>query len=286
MSSSEKPLVSMVIALYEKDDVDHFRMALESSIAQTYENIEHIVVIDGPVDEAKNNVIIEMASSCQLIVLRLSENVGPAAARNIAFKEASGQFIAIMDADDISQYDRIEKQLYYLESNQLDLISSALNVIDNDGRIIGERMLPVREKEIKSYAPYRCPLHNTAVFGKAELIKSYLYDENLRVSEDYDLWIRMLIDGRKLGNISEKLVLYRQSIGALNKRRGWRYAYSDIVVKWKARKLVMWYMRPVIVLIALLAAVIRLLPTYIFCLVYNVRNIVSDFKTGHFPPTT
>lgn len=267
-----RPLVSVVMATYQGDNIDHVHLAVQSVLDQSYMPIEFIIVIDGPVDSTRLDFFTELAKNKCVKVILVEINKGPANSRNLGIQMANGEYIAIMDADDVSNPGRIGNQLAFLVGNELDICSSYLDVIDSEGRLLGVRKVPRFLKQIRGLAPFRCPMHNPSVFGKASIFKQYPYDVNLRVAEDYDLWVRLLIDNRRLGNSEDCLVLYRQSRAAQRKRIGILYAKYDYTIKKKARLLLPVYLRPLAAVVSFGASAIRLMPYWAFSAVYRLRT--------------
>lgn len=270
----DDPLVTVVMATYQGDNEDHLLESINSILLQTYRNIEFIIVVDGPVSVERRALFDRLAGSNGIRLLFIAENEGPAAARNLGLNSASGEYIAIMDADDVAMSDRVEHQLQYLTGNNLDLISSFLLVIDDAGATVGTRQLPITLSEIRRIAPFRCPLHNPSAFGKASIFKSFKYEPTMRISEDYHLWIRLLKAGYQLGNSEYCSVKYRQNPSALAKRTGARYAYADLKVKLGAFELVRGIDRPLVLIVGVAAAAIRLLPARLFSIFYYFRRFL------------
>lgn len=266
------PLVSVVITIYQGVNDEHLLAALTSIKAQSHRALETLIVVDGPIDERKNSILEEFAKAELCRIIRLPENVGPGAARNAGIKAAQGKYIAICDADDVNHADRFAIQIAYLEQGGFDVISSSMYVVDSQGQIVGVRELPTDAAAVRRLAPYSCPLNNPAVFGRARVLKAALYDEKYRVSEDYDLWIRLLLRGFRLGNTSERTVYYRQLEADYYKRRGVKYAIADLRVKVNAARLVPIYVRPHVWLVGSLAAAARLLPHGLFALAYRLKS--------------
>lgn len=274
-SNYSDPLISVIMATYNGDRMSYVDASVESILKQTYENFELIIVIDGPVDEQRGAFLQSLKKDRRVVTVQLERNLGPASARNHGIRKANGEFIAIMDADDLSLPERFANQLKYLTENKLDLISSCMDVINERGDVSGFRKLPSLNHEIRALAPYRCPLHNPSAFGRANVFNANPYDEKFRVSEDYDLWVRLLVGGYKLGNMPVSCVCYRQGESELMKRRGLNYAICDWKVKVKALKLVPLWKKPFLMLLAFLNAGVRMLPAPLFALCYRVRMLLA-----------
>ncbi len=259
------------MATYQGDDLINLKLAINTILNQTYKNYELLIIVDGPIDQAKEDYLAMFSGTNKIRIFRNLENRGPAFSRNIGINAAAGEYIAIMDADDLSIPERLQHQLDYIRDNDFDIISSFLAVIDDRGELFGVRKVPVSYAEVMWLAPLRCPLHNPSAFGKTLVFKKLQYNIHLRVSEDYDLWVRALLDGFKLGNTTLPCVQYRQSDLSISKRTGIKYAISDLKVKWKSLPLWPIYLKPIVFSLAIMASFIRLLPTNIFKLIYRYR---------------
>ena len=267
------PIISVIMATYQGDNINHLKDAISSVIKQDYKNFEFIISIDGEIDDNRSKLLHEISSLYNFInVIHNKNRSGPSFARNLAISKSKGKYIAIMDSDDISEPFRLEKQLNYLTENNLDIISSNLKIIDMEGKTCGIRNIPSDIKSIKKIAPFRCPMHNPSAFGKTEIFQKFRYNEKLKVSEDYDLWIRLLINNLHLGNMKEPVVRYRQSRNTIKKRTGLKYAYSDFLVKLKALQIAPWHMRIFAIITSIGASTIRLLPPNLFYIAYNLNS--------------
>lgn len=274
------PLVSVVMATYHGDNITHLKLAVDSVLKQSYSNFELIIVVDGPINQSQDDYISGLANHKMVQVLRNNNNKGPAFSRNMGISAAQGSYIAIMDADDISAPDRLSHQLDYISTNNLDIISSYLVVIDEHSLPYGRREVPISPDSVRQLAPFRCPLHNPSAFGRSVVFQRLQYSPGLRVSEDYDLWIRALIQGYKLGNTKHLCVFYRQGRADVCKRIGLRYALSDLRVKYLATALCSFYARPIVIVAAIFAGFVRLLPKIFFQIFYRFRihNFHHPFK--------
>lgn len=267
-----EPKVSVVMATYAGDNLTHLQAAIESILNQDHPIIELIVVIDGKVSDERRQFFSDVQSKGNVLVLQHEINRGPAYSRNVGIKAASGTYIAVMDADDVSKPDRISRQLKFLVEHDLDISSSDLEIIDESGKVIGSRTLPSCHEEISSLIPYRCPLHNPSLFCKAAVLRDNMYDPSFRVGEDYELWVRLMLAGYRFGNTKYCCVSYRQSVTALAKRTGLSYAFSDLKIKLATLPLVSRSGKPIVVSTAICAALARLFPVWLFRKIYGRRE--------------
>jgi glycosyltransferase involved in cell wall biosynthesis len=181
----------------------YLHVAIKSIQNQTYKNWELNII-----DDTDNNIrTLEIISFFQDI--RIKYFKGPkknlAAALNFGIKISNGDFIARMDADDISFKNRLKIQLDYLQVNKLDICGSNIRLFGNDFRI---NTYPEKPEEIKFAALFTCPLAHPTVLGKRKLFEKFPYSENFKV-EDYELWVRMLKSYVKIGNVPKILLKYR-----------------------------------------------------------------------------
>jgi glycosyltransferase involved in cell wall biosynthesis len=123
---------------------------------------------------------------------------------------ASGQYIALMDADDIADHTRLEKQLRSLEAGECDLCGSAQWVLDEASGKIKKSKDKFTDADLRSLLSVYCGLCNSAMMGKAEIFKRFKYDTTILTSEDYYLWVVMAAAGYRFLNLKERLITYRR----------------------------------------------------------------------------
>ena len=216
----EKPLVSVIMSVFN-ESIDEIGRAIESILNQTYKNIEFIIVDDNPNNTLMLKILKEYNEKNNNIKLIINEkNLGLAKSLNKAIDIASGDFIARMDADDISALDRIEKEIKLLIENKYDMITSNCDYIDENGITIGHRNnLPLDVDCIKALLPYANFICHPSVIYKKKVINELGGYRSFSVSQDYDLWLRFLSAGFVIGSTNEVLLHYRtrqNSISAKN----------------------------------------------------------------------
>lgn len=178
--------VSVIMSTY-KTPHQNLRKSIDSILKQTYSNIEFIIVCDG--DYAEYEYIHNNFNSPKIILLFNKTNMGLPYSLNLAIRVATGKYIARMDADDISCFDRIEKQLRYLKSNKLDLCGTAAKLF---GENKGKKSISFYSvDEIKIQLLYRATLIHPSVLGKRELFTKNQYNEDYKRCQDFELWSRI-----------------------------------------------------------------------------------------------
>jgi len=202
------PEVSVIMAVH--NDEKYVEEAIKSILDQIFRNFELIVIDDYSTDNSLK-ILEEYASRDPRIkIIRLSENIGPGGARNEGLKAAKGRYIAVQDADDISMPERLQKEYEYLVKNEDKFLvhSGAFYINENDTKIIQERIPIVNEKELLETLKIKNVIVHPTVMYKNQ---DYRYRPKLWFSEDYDLYLRLMSDGKKFGTTPELLVKYRVS---------------------------------------------------------------------------
>ncbi|MFW7378382.1 MAG: glycosyltransferase [Oligoflexus sp.] len=210
------------MSLYAGERPEYLTECLESLAQQTLLPGEVIVVLDGPIDNELTDILSKYNNQLFINIVPIRRNVGLGLALNEGLKKTRFDFIARMDTDDICLPERFEKQISYLTKHpDVSVLGSNIAEFRKDPQnICSRRQVPIDHDSIVKYAKFRCPMnHMTVVFRKSSVLSTGGY-RDLRVSQDYDLWVRMLLRGYKFSNIDEELVLAR--IGNLEKKRGGR----------------------------------------------------------------
>lgn len=221
---------SAILCVYYKDNPDFFKEALESIINQTLVPNEVVIVCDGPLNAQLDLIINNACKKYKFInVYRFEKNVGHGNARRYAIDKCSNNIIALMDADDISVHDRFEKQIDIFKNNKNvhvvgGQIFEFIGKIDN---IVGKRILPEMDSDIKEYMKKRCPMNQvTVMFNKDAVIDSGNYID-WYCEEDYYLWIRMIEKNYNFYNIQSNLVFVRVGNEMYGRRGGLKYFKSE-----------------------------------------------------------
>lgn len=204
----KSPLVSVIMATYNCGE--YIDEAVSSILGQSYSPIELIIVNDGSTDDTLEKLKKYRGPGIKVID---QKNTGQALARNTALEIAQGSYIAIMDADDISVRNRLEKQVSFLEDNHdIGAVSTFVKIIDDKGEELpdwAEEKRFITDVEIRSALPFaNCVSHASTMF-RAEVLKKYKY-RNIFAAEDYDLFMRLSSGGVKIAKIPEKLYIYRR----------------------------------------------------------------------------
>lgn len=203
MISADSPRVSVVITTYNEEAF--IRDALESILEQTLSDFEIVVVDDGSEDSTRD-ILAEYEDS-ERIQIFYSEHVGRSGALNTAIVEARGEYIAVVDPDDISAENRLEAQAAYLDNHpDVGIVGSAYvakNQIRSESYI---REYPTDDATIRQAMAKYIPIPHSSMMARREaLIQAGLYDGTRKSIVDLDLMIRVAVDW-KVANLSEPLI--------------------------------------------------------------------------------
>ena len=215
-------LISVILSTYN-EETPFIEESVNSILHQTHENLELILINDNPQREDLHALLSRYAQQDSRVNYVINpENLGLVGSLNKGIGLARGEYIARMDADDISDGTRLEKQLAYLQEHQLDLVGACITKIDEQGQTIGVLDLPVKEKNIRHYLKWgSCLLHPTWLCRKSLYTALGGY-RNIAGAEDYDFVLRAVLSGHRVGNVDQRLLRYRireSSISVSNSAR-------------------------------------------------------------------
>lgn len=198
------PLVTIVVSSFNPGE--HLRAAVESALAQTWRNVEVIVVDDGSTDDSI--ATIQSIEDPRLRLLR-QPNSGKSVAMNRALAAARGEFYAIQDADDISHPERIERQVNRLaKDSSLAAVFCGHELILR-GRSVAPRLCEKGPAECRrDIEAWRMPAHDPTVMFRLSAVRGMEYDPDLRIGQGYDYVLRVG-ERHPMAVIGESLYRYR-----------------------------------------------------------------------------
>lgn len=230
---------SVLMTVYTKDNPEYFSLALESMINQTYKPDEIVLVKDGPIVDTLQEVIdYQLSQGAPIVQVQLSKNKGLGLALNEGIKVVKNELIARMDSDDFSMPERCELQVKeFIRNPCLDIIGCpVLEFVGDIDNIVGERKVPINNKEIYRFAKKRDPFnHPTVMYRKSAVERAGFYSD-YRKNQDTDLWIKMLSNGAICMNLEEPVFRFRFDEGTYKKRKSWINTKILIEIRYKAWK--------------------------------------------------
>jgi glycosyltransferase involved in cell wall biosynthesis len=269
--------LSVLLPVYIKDDHRFLRRAIESiTIQQTRIPNEVVIVKDGPISPDCNDVVQHFQANghCEIAVVINERNLGLGVALQNGLLKCRYDVIVRMDADDIAIPNRCQRQIDLLTANNCSVVGSAIAEFDNDESIItGYRRLPVSHEEIAKYSKWRNPInHPSVAFFKNDVIAVGGY-QDMKLFEDYYLWLRMLKAGMMFKNTEEVLLKMRAGPSQNARRSGFGYAGKEIKFLFKSAKLGL-ISKKCALLNCFVKMPIRILPIPILSIIY--RNMLRQ----------
>ena len=265
-------LVSIIMPVYNAGDF--LVEAIESVRKQTHQNWELIAINDGSTDNSLD-ILKQSANQDKRIKIVNTEHKGLPYALNTGLKEAQGEFIARMDADDVNHPKRLETQLKYLQNHpDIILVGSQVTMIDVKGNVLAKKSFPLDHKRIYRMLAYMMPIQHATILARASYFKDIAY-QNHTTAEDVSMFFKMLARG-KLANVKENLYFYRLREGS-NSLRSLKKTYY-LTLKSRVKAVLDWGYKPEILGIVLNIfqfVTISILPTRIVFALYKFLRFNS-----------
>lgn len=211
-------MISVIMSTY-KEDERLLRESIESILNQTYRDFEYIIILDYPDNDVHKSVIEEYALKDDRIHFYINEkNMGLTDSLNRGLSLCHGEYIARMDADDISLPDRLERQMKYLEKNRYDLIGGITEMINENGSLLYSiKSVPTDPKKINKALRYsQCIAHPTWL-GKKEVFEKNAGYRHMPLCEDYDFTLRAVLNGFVISNLNEAVLKYRMTSNSISR---------------------------------------------------------------------
>lgn len=229
MTEKTLPQFSATISCYKNDSPKDFETAFLSIYNQTVRPDEIIITVDGPIPLELEQVVSRFERECQAVILRSAQNNGQGMAHALAVSHAKYDYIAIMDADDISVSDRFEKQLAVIaEHPEIDVIGGQIDeFIGSPENVVGIRSVPLEDHMVKRYLRRRCPFNHVTILMNTHTVKEAGNYQDWHYNEDYFLYCRMLEKGAVFCNLPDTLVHVRVGEEMYRRRGGWKYFKSE-----------------------------------------------------------
>lgn len=230
-SDGPEPAVSVLLPVYAGDDAPALDAALASMAEQTRPAEELLVVRDGPVPGPVERVLDRWRGAYpgRFRIVGTAENRGLGNALRVGVERCSHGLVARMDADDVSVADRLETQVAHLRTNPgVDVLGGYVGEFTDDpADIDAVRRVPRTHEEISRFARFRSPMnHATVVFRRDRVLAAGNY-RRVDPLEDYDLWVRLLLDGATFANVPRVLVRAQAGPDLYERRGGLGYARAE-----------------------------------------------------------
>lgn len=232
MDQNLTPLVSVVIPAYNV--AKYVRQALDSALSQDYAHLEIVAVDDGSSDQTWQ-ILQEYANRPQVRLIQHPKNMGIVAARRTALEHATGEYIAVLDADDYwLDKTKISQQVNFLLSHPSHiLVGTQASLVNETGQTTGWLIYPTTDKKIRNLLLFKDYfIHSSIMFRRDSYLKvgGYLTADVGGV-EDYSLVLRLGQIGQ-MANLPIVATAYRLNpMGISQKKRGLQLAQSLAVIR-------------------------------------------------------
>lgn len=274
----EQKRIAVIMSVYKNDVVEYVQMSVESILGQTYQDFDLYIQYDGPirteVDEYFNGLVDERVK-----IQRRDVNKGLAQSLNdlLAIVMPLGyQYIARMDADDISEPNRFEKQMAYFEGHpDIECLGTWAVEIKSSGEEYFKKQMPeTHEGCLEQFRKRDCMIHPTVIFRRSYIEKAGMYDLDTFFGEDTMMWAQGFAAGCKMGNVPEFLFRFRIDDNFFDRRRGWRYAKGIWQLRHRVNKMLgfgviedAW---------AMAYAIVKMMPKSVLSIIYQKGRTVKE----------
>lgn len=216
LTPASEPRFSVIVAAYNV--AEFLGEAVASALAQTRAPHEVIVCDDGSTDD----VDAALAPYLERVVLLRQTNQGEGAAKNAAVQAATGDYVVILDGDDVDDPRRLEALAALAVARpDLDILSTDCHLVDEDGHVLRRYHEAWHPFEVEDQR--RAILHRNFIFNPAVRRQRWLdiggFERDIRGAADWDCWLRLILDGSTAGLVDAPLTRYRQRAGRLTNDR-------------------------------------------------------------------
>lgn len=228
------PKVSVIMSVY--NDAAYLKGSIESILKQTYSDFEFLITNDGSTDGSMK-ILEEYSAKDERIKVFNQTNIGLTRTLNNSIKQANGELIARMDADDISLPNRLARETAFLDNHpNVAVVSTFAKVINDQGEVISEHRPGLKNEDIKKLIFFSGQLcHPAVMFRKKEFLFLGGYDENFLYAQDLDLWFKFLAK-YTVSNIPDFLFLWRKTASGIGVEKFKQQRYYAQLAKWQAIK--------------------------------------------------
>ena len=234
---AQTPRVSVLMPVYNGQR--YIAEAVESILQQTFGDFELLITDDGSQDRSLK-ILQSYASKDSRIRLRSQPNQGLTCTLNDMIRETRGEYIAILEHDDIALPNRLADEVTFLDQHpEVVCVGGAQDLIDEAGRFLTCLQLPQTNAEIQqaALAGHGSICHPAAMIRRTALLEVGGYNETMDLAEDLDLWLRLGEIG-ELANLPQPVIRYRlhsTSISEQHCREQRQEAYLACERAWKRR---------------------------------------------------
>ena len=198
-------LVSVITPVYKAEK--YLRTTIDSVLAQTYPNIEMILVDDCSPDHSREIIEEYQQKTDKLVYHKQEKNMGAGVARNTALELGRGRYVAFLDSDDVWKPEKIRRQIHLMKKTDAPFCFTAIEMIDGNGKVTKPK------RNVRKRVNYKVLLHNTMIPTSSVVIDRWQCGDFRmplrRGGQDYATWLNLLRDGKVAYGINDALTQYR-----------------------------------------------------------------------------
>jgi len=229
-------IVAVIMCFYHRDDLEYFKLSVDSILCQSYNSFELFIFRDGIVNPLAQQFLDSLKENTKVTVIESSSNIGLARGLNILIDRVTSlgyfDYIARMDADDISYSDRIKKQVAFMDSNPDVGLSGTFCHEFGSYLALDVKELPLKHDELVKFSVTRCPfIHPTVIFRSELFDKGFRYPVDTHLTEDLALWFELMASGEKMSNLNEVLLDFRIGDDTIKRRRGYKKSFHEMKLR-------------------------------------------------------
>lgn len=265
------PELAIIMSIYKNDRLHFLKKSVESILDQTYSDFIFYIQFDGSIDIECEKYLFSLTDP-RLKLRKRSENKGLAYSLNelleIVINE-NFEYIARMDADDISYLDRFFKQVSFLNHNpNIDCLGTWAIEIDENSNEFFRKKMPTNHKDCFEMFKVRdCLIHPTVMFRKSYFEKAGLYPLDTYFGEDTIMWAKGFQKGCVFANLPEFLLYFRMDKNFFSRRKGWNHAKSIFNLRMRVNRILGYGFKAD--LYAVSYFLIKLMPSSILNIIYK-----------------
>lgn len=194
--------------------------AVESVLMQSFQDWELIIIDDASEDGTENIVKKYSDEDKRIKYYKNQTNLGIVKSRNLALRKSEGRFIAILDSDDVwCEKEKLKLQYDIMDKDDCVLVGTGVQVVGENGKNIQKYFNPLSDKQIRHSILSRNPFaHSSIMYNKDMVLKIEGYRQGLLVGEDYDLCLRLGLEG-KMQNLNILGLKYRIHSQNISRRK-------------------------------------------------------------------
>ncbi|MDD4156501.1 MAG: glycosyltransferase [Methanosarcinaceae archaeon] len=216
--------ISIIMAVYNSEK--YLNESIQSILTQTYKDFEFIIINDCSTDNSFGIIEDYINKDNRIVLINNMVNLGLTKSLNLGIKKAKGKYIARIDADDIALPERLQIQYDFLEKNtDIFLVGSGAYNVDEKGKTITIKKPLTEVEEIeKKLSNQNCLYHPTIMFRN----EGFMYREKFTYTQDYDFYLSLLSNDKKISNVFEPLIKYRINPNAISWSKKSKQKYFEL----------------------------------------------------------